>query len=179
MRIIRRFLFLVLLAFGFTAQGAVKIVATLPDLADIARQIGGDKVQVTSLAQPTEDVHFVDAKPSFIRVLNQADLLIEGGVELEIGWLPPLVDAARNKKILKGGIGRLDASEGVGLLEIAKGPIDRSQGDVHAAGNPHYLLDPRNGGVFAENITQKLIELDSSNQAVYTANLIQFREQLK
>src|SRR5687767_12432469 len=91
---------IILAVLAISAQAKLRVVATLPDFGDIASQIGGDKVEVTSIAKGTEDAHFVDARPSFIRVLNRADLLIEGGAELEVGWLPPLVDGARNRKIL-------------------------------------------------------------------------------
>jgi zinc/manganese transport system substrate-binding protein len=169
-----------LLVFGLGAQAGaqIKVVATLPDLGALAQAVGGGKVKVTSLAVGTEDPHFVDAKPSFIRVLNQADLLIEGGAELEIGWLPPLVQNARNRKILAGQPGRLDASQGVRLLEVPAGPLDRSQGDVHALGNPHYLLDPANGRVVATSIAQRLAALDPPNAAFYEANLRAFHQRL-
>jgi zinc/manganese transport system substrate-binding protein len=126
---------------GLPARAELNIVATLPDLGSLAEAVGGGKVKVTSLARPTEDAHFVDAKPSFIRVLNRADVLIEGGADLEIGWLPPLVQAARNRKIVPGGEGLINAAQGLELLGVATGPVDRSQGDVHGRGNPHYLLD--------------------------------------
>jgi zinc/manganese transport system substrate-binding protein len=160
------------------AQAKLNVVATLPDFAAIAREIGGDQVKVTSLALGTEDPHFVDARPSFIRVLNQADVLIEGGAELEIGWLPPLVDGARNRRIMKGGTGRVDASQGVKLLEIPAGPISRAQGDIHAAGNPHYSLDPLNGKIIARNLCDCFCRLDKANCATYQRNLKAFNERL-
>src|SRR5688572_4730545 len=132
-------------AMGAFAQKKLNVVATLPDYGAIAAAIGGDKIAVTTLARGTEDPHFVDAKPSFLRVLNRADLLIEGGAELEIGWLPPLVAGARNKAIVPGGSGNLMLSKYVRLLEVPAGPIDRSMGDVHPSGNPHFNLDPLNG----------------------------------
>lgn len=161
------------------AQAKLNVVATLPDFAAIAREIGGDNVKVTSLALGTEDPHFVDAKPSFIRVLNQADVLIDGGADLEIGWLPPLVDGARNRKIIKGGNGRVDASHGVRLLDVPTGPVDRSQGDVHAAGNPHYTLDPLNGKIIAGNLCDCFCRLDEANCAAYRRNLAAFNQRLE
>jgi zinc/manganese transport system substrate-binding protein len=160
------------------AQAKLNVVATLPDFAAIAREIGGEHVKVTSLALGTEDPHYVDAKPSFIRVLNQADVLIEGGADLEIGWLPPLVEGARNRDILPGGRCRVDASVGVPLLEIPTGPVDRSQGDVHAAGNPHYMLDPMNGKIVATQLAERLARLDPANAGRYQENLRRFSERL-
>src|SRR5436190_20494235 len=105
-----------LLAFG--AHGKLNVVVTTPDLASIAHEVGGDKIQLTTLARPTEDPHFVDAKPSFIVRLNKADALIEGGAELEIGWLPSLLAGARNTKISPGAPGRIFCSEGIRMLEV-------------------------------------------------------------
>src|ERR1043166_6975870 len=132
-------IFLILLTvLPSAALAKLNVVATLPDYGSIAETVGGDKVKVTSIARGTEDQHFVDARPSFVRVLNQADVLIEGGAELEIGWLPPLVAGARNGKILSDAPGHLILSRGIRLLEVPTGPVDRSMGDVHPLGNPHY-----------------------------------------
>src|SRR6186713_3104541 len=119
----------------------LNVVATTPDLAAIAKFIGGDAVDVKALAKPTEDAHFVDAKPSHIVTLNRADVLIEGGAELELGWLPPLLESARNAKIAAGAPGRVVASQGIKMLEVPTS-FDRSKGDVHSLGNPHFLIDP-------------------------------------
>jgi ABC-type Zn uptake system ZnuABC Zn-binding protein ZnuA len=161
-----------------TAQARLNVVATLPDYAAIAEAIGRDKVKVTSLAKGTEDPHFVDARPSFIRVLNQADVLIEGGAELEIGWLPPLVNSARNAKILSGAPGHVLMSRGLRLLEVPAGPVDRSQGDVHPAGNPHFNLDPANGKIMAATIADAFGKLDPASASFYRANLKAFAERL-
>jgi len=166
------------LAMALNGQAALEVVATTPDLGAIAAAIGGDKVHVVSLARGTEDPHFVDAKPSFIRTLNKADVLIDGGVELEIGWLSPLVNGARNRKILLGGEGRVDGSEGVSLLEVPTGKVDRSEGDVHSSGNPHYLLDPENGLVVARHLMAHFSKLDPANAAVYQKNLAAFESAL-
>ena len=130
-------------ASGSAASAQLRVVATTPDLASVAREIGGDRVSVVALAKPTEDPHYVDAKPSHIVTLNRADVLIEGGAELELGWLPPLLENSRNKKISAGAPGRIVASDGVKMLEIPSS-FDRSKGDVHSRGNPHFLLDPVN-----------------------------------
>lgn len=160
-------------------QAKLNVVATLPDYAAIAQEIGGDKIDVTSLAKGSEDAHFVDAKPSFVRVLNKADVLLEGGAELEIGWLPPLVANARNRKILPGGSGHVVLSEKVKLIGAPTGPVDRSMGDVHPGGNPHYALDPLNGKAMAEQITQVFIQLDPENTAFYRQNNQRFAERLE
>jgi ABC-type Zn uptake system ZnuABC Zn-binding protein ZnuA len=165
---------------GFHGAAAPKlnVVATLPDLAAIAREIGGEHLQVASLAQGMEDPHFVDPKPSFVRVLNKADLLIEGGADLESGWLPPLVNSARNPRIRRGAPGNMLAAKGVRLLEAPAGGADRSQGDVHPYGNPHFLLDPRNSRIVASHLAEALSQLDPANAAAYQAGLKQFEERL-
>src|SRR3954465_12963316 len=147
-----QFFWLSLALMSVSAQAKLNVVATLPDFGAIAQEIGGDKVKVTTIARGTEDQHFVDARPSFVRVLNQADVLIEGGAELEVGWLPPLVNGARNSKILGDAPGHLILSRGIRLLEVPSGPVDRSMGDVHPLGNPHFTLDPENGKVIAKTL---------------------------
>jgi zinc/manganese transport system substrate-binding protein len=129
------------------AQGKVNVIATTEDLASIARDVGGDRITVESIARGYQDPHFVEAKPSFILKLQKADLLIAVGRELEIGWLPPLVQQSRNNKIQPGGSGYLDASLGALILEIPTGEVTRAMGDVHPLGNPHYWLDPENGSL--------------------------------
>src|SRR5213592_1074348 len=159
-------------------QAKLNVVATLPDYGAIAEAIGGDKVKVTSLAKGTEDPHFVDARPSFIRVLNQADVLIEGGAELEIGWLPPLVNGARNAKILADAPGHVIVSRGIRLLEVPTGPVDRSMGDIHPLGKPHYWLDPANGKIIASTLADVFGRLDPANAASFRARLQTFNERI-
>ena len=161
-----------------TAHAALNVVTTTPEFAAIAREVGGDFIKVTSLAKGTEDPHFVDPRPSFIRVLNQADVLVEGGAELEIGWLPPLVDNARNTRILTGAPGRILMTRGIRLLEAPEGVIDRSQGDVHAAGNPHFALDPANGKIMAATLAEAFSRLDPGHAAKFAAQLARFTERL-
>ncbi len=165
-----------LLAFG--AQAKLNVVATTPDLAAIARAIGGDAITLTTLAKPTEDPHFVDAKPSFIVKLNRADMLIEGGAELEIGWLPALLDQSRNDKLAAGAPGHVLCAQGVRLLEVPA-TLDRSKGDIHAAGNPHYLTDPVNARIVAKNIADALCALDEKSAGTYRANLNTFNAALE
>jgi len=153
------------------------VVATTPDLAAVAREIGGDKVNVTALAKPTEDPHFVDAKPSFIVTLNRADALIEGGAELELGWLPPLLENARNGKIAAGAPGHIVASEGIRLLEIPTS-FDRSKGDIHSLGNPHFMIDPAAVKIVARNIASHFAQIDPKNAPTYNGNLAKFDTRL-
>ncbi len=161
-----------------TLLARLNVVATTADLASLAETVGGENVSVTSLARGTEDPHFVSPRPSFIRILNRADVLIEGGAELESGWLPPLVQNARNRKILPGQSGRLAASRNIDLLGKPSGPIDRSMGDVHASGNPHFLLDPVNAQIVARDIAAKFAEIDPKNAAAYRQNSDRFHEEI-
>ena len=151
----------------------LNVVTTTPDLAALAMAIGGDAVDVKALAKPTEDPHFVDAKPSHIVTLNRADVLIEGGAELEVGWLPPLLESARNDKIATGAPGRISASQGVTLLEVPA-TLDRSRGDVHALGNPHFLIDPVNVKLIVAQIADHFAQVDPANADLYKANLKKF-----
>jgi zinc/manganese transport system substrate-binding protein len=159
------------------AHAKLNVVATTPDLASIAKEIGGDKIELTTLARPTEDPHFVDAKPSFIVKLNRADVLIEGGAELEIGWLPALLDQSRNEKLAAGAPGHVACAQGIQLLEVPS-TLDRGKGDIHAAGNPHYLVDPVNAGIVAQRIADALCAEDAKSCDVYRANLKKFTDAL-
>jgi zinc/manganese transport system substrate-binding protein len=162
------------LALLASAQAKLNVVATLPDYAAVAREIGGDKVEVTAMAKPTEDPHFVDARPSFVVKLRSADVLIEGGAELETGWLPPLLQTARNAKI-ESGPGRVVASQGIRLLDVPA-TLTRAAGDVHASGNPHFMVDPIIAKAVALHIAQSFAALDSANAAYYQANYKKFEE---
>ena len=166
------------LATSRLAAATLNVVATIPDFGAIAQEVGGDKIKVTTICRGTEDAHFVDARPSFIRVLNQADVLLEGGAELEIGWLPPLLNSARNPKILADAPGHVILSRGIRLLEVPSGPIDRSMGDVHPLGNPHYWGDPANGRIMAATLAEAFAKLDAANAAQFQANLAQFDQRL-
>jgi ABC-type Zn uptake system ZnuABC Zn-binding protein ZnuA len=159
------------------AQAKLNVVATTPDLASIAKEIGGNEIDLTTLAKPTEDPHFVDAKPSFIVKLNHADALIEGGAELEIGWLPALLDQSRNSKLAPGAPGHISCAQGVQMLEVPT-VLDRSRGDIHAAGNPHFLVDPVNAKNAAQRIADAFCALDQKSCATYRANLKKFSETL-
>jgi zinc/manganese transport system substrate-binding protein len=159
------------------ADARLNVVATTPDLAALAQEIGGKQVDITTLARPSEDPHFVDAKPSFIVKLNKADALPEGGAELEVGWLPSLLAGTRNAKIASGAPGYIRCNEGVQMLEVP-GTLDRSQGDIHAAGNPHFLVDPANARIVAQHLADAFAKLDSGQAAGYQANLKKFTDAL-
>ena len=155
------------------------MVTTTSDLASIAKEVGGSLVIVDALVKGYQDPHYIQPKPSFMVKVNRADLLIYQGLELEIGWLPVLIDGARNPNIRLGQPGHLDASEGISKLEVPTGEVDRSMGDIHPYGNPHYHLDPENGFIIAQSIYNKLSELDPENGPQYKVNLNQFRKRLK
>ena len=176
-RLIQSLLVTVLLAGALTVEAKLNVVVTTPDLASLAQEVGGKQIDLTALARPTEDPHFVDAKPSFVVKLNRADALIEGGAELEIGWLPPLLTGARNTKLASDAAGYIRGNEGVQMLEVPT-ELDRSKGDIHAAGNPHFLVDPENAKIVVRHIAEAFCRLDAANSATYQANLKRFLEQL-
>jgi len=155
------------------ANAKLNVVATLPDFGSLAREIGGDKIDTVVLAKATEDPHFVDARPSFVVSLRNADVLIDGGAELELGWLPPLLQNARNPKIEVGKPGRVQASQGIRLMNVPTN-VTRAAGDVHALGNPHFCADPIIAKAIAQHIAQSFAALDSPNAAFYDANYKKF-----
>jgi len=178
MQIKQRIVPLLVSAIAFLpAPAALKVVATTPEYAAVATAIGKDAVSVTTLAKPTEDPHFVDAKPSHVVTLNRADVLIEGGAELEAGWLPPLLEGARNARINSGGPGHVRASEGIRLLDVPA-VLDRSKGDIHALGNPHFMMDPENARIFATHLTESFCAIDAAGCTKYRANLSAFTTRL-
>ena len=160
------------------AQSKLNVITTTEDLAAIAREVGGDRVTVESIARGYQDPHFVEAKPSFILKLQKADLLIVVGRELEIGWLPPLVQQSRNGKIQPGAEGYLDASLGAQILEIPTGQITRAMGDVHPLGNPHYWMDPENGKRIAKEIADTFDRQRPGNKAYFDQRLGDFTTRL-
>jgi ABC-type Zn uptake system ZnuABC Zn-binding protein ZnuA len=168
----RRFalsLLLICVAASGARAEALRVVATTPDLADLARQVGGDAVTVTSLAKGPQDVHFVEPRPSFVKELHRAELLIQAGMQLESGWLPTLLQAARNPAVQPGGAGFLDASTAIVAREVPRAPLDRSAGDVHPDGNPHYLPDPLNGLRVAGAIRDRLAALRPEQAEAFAA----------
>jgi zinc/manganese transport system substrate-binding protein len=157
-----------------SAQGTLNVMTTTEDLASIAREVGGDRVTVESIARGYQDPHFVEAKPSFILKLQKAGLLVAVGRDLEIGWLPPLIQQSRNARIQAGAEGYLDASQRATVLDIPTGQITRAMGDVHPLGNPHYWLDPENGKRIAQAIAERLSQLRGNDRAYFTARLADF-----
>jgi len=161
-----------------TRAASLRVVTTTEDLAALAREVGGDKITVIGLAKGYQDPHFVDPKPSFILEVSRADLLIAVGRELEIGWLPPLINSSRNAKIQPGAAGYLDASLNVKILEIPTGQLTRAMGDVHPQGNPHYWLEPGNGRRIAQAIRDKLSQLDPADKAYFDQRYVDFDKRL-
>ena len=159
-------------------RAAVNVVATTEDLASLAREVGGDRVKVEALARGYQDPHFVEAKPSFILKLHAADLLVAVGREMEIGWLPPLIQQSRNAKIQPGADGYLDASLTARILEIPTGQITRAMGDVHPLGNPHYWLDPGNGRRIARAIADNLARRSPGDAAYFQGRYDDFAKRL-
>jgi zinc/manganese transport system substrate-binding protein len=160
------------------AIAVVNVVATTEDLADLTRQVGGDRVRVEAIARGYQDPHFVEAKPSFILRLAKAHLLVAVGRELEAGWLPPLVQQSRNARIQVGAEGYLDASLTARILEIPSGQITRAMGDVHPLGNPHYWLDPGNGRHIAKAIADKLSAMAPSDAGYFASRYADFDKRL-
>jgi len=160
------------------AQSKLNVVTTTEDLAAIAREVGGDHVTVDAIAKGYQDPHFVEAKPSFILKLQKADLLILVGRDLEIGWLPPLIQQSRNSKVQVGADGYLDASLQAHILEIPQGQITRAEGDVHPLGNPHYWLDPENGKIIAREIFDKFVRVRPNDRTYFEQRLNDFVSRL-
>jgi ABC-type Zn uptake system ZnuABC Zn-binding protein ZnuA len=167
-----------LIAASASAQNNLTVIATTEDLASIGREVGGDHISMEALARGYQDPHFVEAKPSFILKLQKADLLVAVGRELEIGWLPPLIQQSRNAKIQPGAQGYLDASLGATILEVPTGTITRAMGDVHPQGNPHYWMDPENGKRIGKEIADKLSEIRPNDRAYFQQRLADFTSRL-
>src|SRR5919107_1034894 len=155
---------LALLAGPAAAQRPLRVVTSTTDLADLASEVCGNRCQVVHISEGYQDPHFVEAKPSFILQLRNADVFAFVGLDLEIGWMPLLMQGARNPKINQGGTGYLDVSRVIPVLDVPQGNVDRSQGDVHPLGNPHYWLDPENGKRIARLFQQKFSELDRAHE---------------
>ena len=179
-RYLMSILTLFFLALAGTARAEpIRVVTSIETFADLARAVGGGHVNVESLARGYQDPHFVEAKPNLLVPLSKADLLIYAGLDLEIGWLPPLVQGSRNPRIQAGAKGNLDASTAIDVLDVPAGKVDCSQGDIHPRGNPHYWLPPVNALKVAKEIAARLKELDPNHGADYDANLQTFGGLLK
>src|SRR5437588_1638627 len=165
----------------FTSSAQAKklnVITATTDFAALAQEVGGDKIDVESLAKGYQDPHFVEAKPSFLLKLRHADLLVSVGLDLEIGWLPPLITQSGNPKIQPASSGYLDASQFAEILEKPEGQVSRAMGDVHPLGNPHYWLDPENGRRIAKGIANKLAEMDASDAAYFQQRFQDFDKRL-
>ncbi|NWJ42219.1 MAG: zinc ABC transporter substrate-binding protein [Geothrix sp.] len=179
----RRSLVMALLMAAFAAQpvladGKLNVVAATTDLGSLVSEVGGDRVSVTAIARGYQDPHFVEAKPSFLLNLRRADLVVVVGLELEIGWLPPLITQSGNPKIQPAAPGYFDASRFAEILEIPTAQVSRAMGDVHPQGNPHYWLDPKNGLRVATGLAQKLTQMSPGNAAYFQQRLEDFRRRL-
>lgn len=172
------FLSLAMLGLAAPAQARLKVIATVPDLAALAQAVGGKRAEVNALLLPTQDPHFADARPHLALQLNRAQLLCVVGLDLEVAWLPVLQTGARNAAIQRGAGGYLDASTVAVLKEVPRSRIDRSMGDIHPGGNPHYLVDPQNGARVARAIAARLKQLDPEGSKEYQQNLERFLTEL-
>ncbi len=168
-----------LFLFAAIAQAKkLNVITATTDMAALAQEVGGDHVSVESLAKGYQDPHFVEPKPSFLLKLRQADVLISVGLQLEIGWLPPLITQSGNARIQVGATGYLDASQFAEILDVPTGPVTRAMGDVHPLGNPHYWLDPDNGRRIARGFAQKFGELDPPDAAYFQQRFQDFDKRL-
>jgi len=160
------------------AASKLNVVATTADLAALTQEVGGDRVNVQAIAKGYQDPHYVEAKPSFLLMLQRADLLVSVGLQLELGWLPPLISQCGNARVQPGASGYLDASQFAEILELPSGPVSRAQGDVHPLGNPHYWLDPENGRRVARGIASKLAQLRPQDAQYFEQRFQDFSRRL-
>jgi zinc/manganese transport system substrate-binding protein len=162
------------------ASAKLRVVATIETLADLCREVGGDRVDVTSLSHGYQDPHFVEAKPSLVLALNRADALVYVGLDLEVGWLPPLVQQSRNARIQRGQPGNIDASTAIKVEDVPNVPADqlRALGDIHPLGNPHYWIPPQSARAIARLLAQRFAALDAADSAAYQAGLGAFERRL-
>ena len=163
---------------GARAAGKLNVVASTTDLAALVTEVGGDRVTVTAIARGYQDPHYVEAKPSFLLLLKRADLLVLVGLQLEVGWLPPLVTQCGNPKIQPGAPGYFDASQFAQILEIPTAQVTRAMGDVHPLGNPHYWLDPQNGVRIAQGIAQKLSQMSPGDTSYFAERAKSFQQRI-
>jgi zinc/manganese transport system substrate-binding protein len=176
MKRIALFLILTLIAGGnLFAADKLKVVTATQDLASLTNEVGGDKVDVNAIGRGYQDPHFIEPKPSFLLLLKNADLLEVVGMDLEIGWLPPLIEQSRNNNIRPGATGYLDLSQGVEILERPTVSVNRSMGDVHPYGNPHYWLDPANAVRIAIQIRNRLVQIRPADAGYFDQRLNNFK----
>jgi len=156
----------------------LKVVATVPDLGDLVKRVGGDQISVTVLLKGTEDPHFAEAKPSFVKELSKADMFVQVGMELETGYAPVLIKGANNARVLPGATGFVEVAEVIAPLEVPTGTVDRSMGDVHPYGNPHFLVDPLAGLKVARLLAQRLTSLRPDKKTYFDDNLAALQKQI-
>lgn len=166
-----------LLAGSVEAQGKIRVVASTPELKSLTEEVGGDLVEVDALARGSQNPHDVEVRPSLMVKLRRADLLITNGLELDF-WVEALVQGANNPRLLSGGVGRVDASRGIPVLEVPTGRVDRSMGDVHPQGNPHYTLDPANAPAVTANILEGLARVAPDRRSPFEARRRAFLDRL-
>lgn len=171
-------LFMVII-FSTSAFAKVNVVATLPFIGSLANEIGGDRIEVTTLVKPNQDPHYVEAKPSMILAASKADIIMYNGLDLEVGYLPLIIQSSRNPRIQAGQKGNHDCSLHVNAIEKPTADVDRSMGDVHPLGNPHYLKSPKNIARVVEGMADALSAVDPSNEAFYKERLAAFKERFK
>lgn len=179
-------LFLAILFIESPAFAKIHAVATTNDIAWILYRIAGEDIDVKVLAKPGDNYHFIDARPDYILSVSRSDILCKIGAELEIGWLPKVIDRAANIKVMSGGSGDCDLSRAVNILEKPTSKVDRSMGDVHASGNPHFWLSPIEMAASSKEVLEKLISIDPTKTAIFkknrenlVADLIKFHKKMK
>lgn len=176
---IQHSLLLTLLSFlPALAEAKLTVLTTVPDLRVLVSEIGAHEVEVSSIAKGTQDPHYIEAKPSYMSKASRADLVIAVGLELEIGYLPPILQGARNPKLMPGSLGYLEAGTFIDPLEVPTGKVSRAEGDVHPFGNPHFLLDPIRAGKVALGIAERLGKLDPSHAAQFLENAKKIQDRL-
>ncbi|WP_413558740.1 metal ABC transporter substrate-binding protein [Bdellovibrio sp. HCB209] len=175
----KKLIFLASILFSVNSWAAIKVVATLPDIAEVVKAIGQDKVEVSSLLSGGTDPHYADARPDYILKVNRADVVCSVGLDLEIGWLPKVLEKASNAKVQSGGTGFCELGKAVKALDIPTGVINRSLGDVHAHGNPHFSLDPLKLAESGAEVVRVLSAVDAANAALYQKNYDSFKKQME
>jgi ABC-type Zn uptake system ZnuABC Zn-binding protein ZnuA len=160
------------------AKGPLKVIASTEDMASLAREVGGDRITVEALGRGYQDSHFVEPKPSFITKVHGAELVISVGLQLEIGWLPPLITQSRNPNVQPGAAGYLEASQFADVLEKPSGGVSRAMGDIHPLGNPHYWLDPNNGRAVAQGFAAKFGSLRPEDAGYFDGRYKDFAARL-
>jgi zinc/manganese transport system substrate-binding protein len=169
--------FLLAASFGSGAARAdtMAVVATLPGLGKVAEAVGGDKVTVTTIASGVQDPHFVDPRPSYMVKLRDAEAIVVNGLDLEVGWVPSLIEGSRNGRVRPSAAGYIDCSRNIPVLEVPKGQVTRAEGDVHPFGNPHYMTDPLNAKIVAETIGESFSRLRSGDADYFATRVKEFQ----